>query len=1242
MGALLLSSTSVFVSCKDYDDDINSLSTRTTALEDAKVELEKKISDLRAELASTYATKAELEAAQNELDAVQEKLDAVNASVAALEVRLATAEQAKANLEALIGGALDGELAGLTYKDALLKTWAEIKSVDIALGERLSTLESALDVNNPQSFISLYMQNLQNQLDVLNSYVSDLKEGDKAATVAYVQELLTTAQGYTDSQIATLDIPALRSNLNNVSAQVDALEANLNVMSLASRQLRALVFRPKGYVDGVEAVKMLTLEYWRFHKYTLDNWTDLGGANLGWNKKEGKYNEGTGYPKNADVEDGSADRNDDHDRYAREVSGSQIKKLTRTLEFTADYHLNPSSADLSNITKEDVTPVSEDKWFESTRATAPAGFFTKGIIKPGETGGEAGILKVQYGLTDPTKLATGNMITVFATQLKYKGAEGAADTIITSDYATVINENIDSLVLSHAPKSVAPSLRVGVGTLAYNEPIRNTHCGECDLDANRKNMHLFATITEAAGSGTEAKVDDMFAPQDSIAYNSDGLDLTKLVETHYTDKATHKHKLLTDIAGYGLEYKFELTYLRYGSNLTSESAHAVIVEKEGKPYLIPWMPTNENREGQQAAYDETKKEQHQTKQLVGRTPLVRVSLVDTATGDVIDYGYIRFLIVDNDEDPVIPTDDYRRFIEYTGKDWSVNVPWTYTNNCGAAWPGGPYDFTTTWIETELDLYQLAGVSKEDFDQNWKAVYKTGNSGPLKQYTVGTRKNDAKPMQAIFTEATKDKGTVVVRPNGASSESDVLNWSMTIDEAREIFYEANPRPESVTIAVRYMYDPDGDGKSDNVAKDIYVVFNTGKITVTEDPAITGKVNWDGRKNRNYWYAANSSVENSGLVEVHANVYSREDYQSTQAERLAQTLQATFIGNKIADLTNAADMKQFITLANAPASLKETDLTLSLKFTNTDENGNGLPKAFKGYYDDKLRTYITKVSADGNTLLAFWDKNNNGVQDADTDEQHEEVIALLTDGNGNAPADINHVDVVLCHTAYAESMLNYAAHDQLENDVLTAYVTIVAKYNACDIPLTCVPMHVRFLRPINVKSVPQELVDASSTGEQMVDLLKLVSFTDWRDVAFKSDYWYYYNIKSIEVVGTDISIPTGQNISNRTLTNMSLAPGSEPTAILSEISNLVEFYVEYPSSYAGIPTTGTPASGTYGKIVYKNLGSTVQEFKVRIPVKITYEWGGVKSHTGYNNSPAHGALFTTVDIDVKKTQGNARQQ
>jgi len=1299
MGALFVSSTSVFVSCKDYDDDINNVSTRVTTLEAAKVELENKITALRAEMADVYATKAALKDT-----AYAERVRAM-AAEAALSTRITTAQDGVDALNALIGGNLNDyeDFKGLTYKQALTKTWAKLETVETNLGNRLTKLETDLSLTNPESALRVYLKNLEDQITALNNFKAALdadggaatknwvglqiaaaeqraaddatakanaakdaaiaaaaadattkanaaKDAAIAAAAAdattkanqaladakvyadgklveaktyadqklteaknYADQKLTEAKTYTDDQITALNIPQLRQDLADLSVKVDNIEANLNLLTMIEKQLRSLVFVPQVYVDGVEGLLIRTLQYHRFNNFTTANWTSFFDgtdtnknkfdANRGWNIKEAKYNETT-----FDMTLNGKDRNADHDRYNRETEGGNVKIFTRTLDFTAEYHLNPSTADLSNITKNNIAVLSGDKdWY--TR-NAACGFFIRDIVKPGEEGGKAGILQVKYAVTDPTRIKTtaDNQITVFATQLNY------ADTTITSDYATLKNQYCKNLVLAINP--VAGALKKDNNGRAI---VRNHHCGECKVfesGVQRDSLHLFATIREAAGSGADDKADDAFAPQFQVAYNNaTGIDLESLIETHFDD-IDNAHHVFTDAAKYGLSYEFELTYLKYGNNLTSESAHAVIVNKDGKPYLIPWLPTNTEREGVQSAYDETKTSTYQTKQLVGRTPLVRVSLIDEEK-NIIDYGYIRFEIVDNDVEPGVPENPWRRFISYTGPAWSVDIPWTY-GQCDNTWPGGPWSYTTTWIEQELDIYALAGVSKATFDQNWKAEYKAGGAA-LKQYLIGDINPDDSKL-AKFSAAAADRGTISELPNPNPQESDVLKWNITTSEAKTMFYDASPRPSTMSVAMRYIYDPDNNGISDDVTKDIYVVFNTGALTVNVAGAITGTVDWTGRKNPNYWYTLDKST--SGFNEIHANVYGVEDEKEVQAYTLKQTIQATFMNNVIVNLSNLADKKAFLNLVNASDAIYN-GIALSLKFVE------GPRKLFKGVYDGELHQFGTFVSTDGMMLRAWLDEDEDGVQDAT--EPVENVAQLVYTDPGDQT--INKMDVQYLHTDFAEALLNLRAHDALNADVLTAYVSVFAKYSTCDIPLDCEPIIVRFLRPINVENKNAEVQDAATTEKQIVYLRDLVELSDWRtpESVWKTNYWYYYNITAIEPLG----VSDGEKLSVYDGVMTNLGYDNVDAALdkkLQDVSTLVEFKYFAPAvTPVALTPAAIPAQDAYGRIEYTNLGSTVHTFKVRIPVRVEYEWGRDK-----------GAIYTFVDINVVKTAGNARQK
>src|SRR5574344_1300122 len=600
LGALMVSSSSVFTSCKDYDDDINNVSSRVTVLEQAKVDLEKKIADLRADLQNNYATKAALAAAEKTAadataaekaraeEAEKTEFNRATAAEKALETRIKTAEDAITALDQLIGGKLDGEFEGMTYKQALAHTWAKMESVEKNLGDRLTKLEKDLNLEDPESALRVYLKNLEDQLATLNAFKKALDEDGGAASKNYVdaQDAKTLADAkadakakadaalkaakeysdsnlelakadatakanaaetnakkaaaeYTDKAIAALraelnaeilktkealqkelddsiadvrkDMKVIEDDLNKLSDLIDGMQSQLNVLTFTVRQLKGLVFKPEGYIDGVEALEVFSMQYSRYNNFDGANWI----ANVNWNKMEKSaaidaYNEVNFVNSETDK-----DRNEDHVRYAKQDG------LYRVLDFTAQYHLNPSSANLAPITKADVTPIVDNKWFEFTRANE-VGMYVDGIIKPTDEGGIPGLFQVKYKMSNPNKAKTGGQITVFATQVKYHN--GDADTTITSDYATFRVKYIDGLVLAHAPKEIAPSFR----------DVRNTHCGQnqvTDADGfDRSNLLLFATITEAAGKGADVKdVSTGFDAQDSVEYTSAGLELEKLV-----------------------------------------------------------------------------------------------------------------------------------------------------------------------------------------------------------------------------------------------------------------------------------------------------------------------------------------------------------------------------------------------------------------------------------------------------------------------------------------------------------------------------------------------------------------------------------------------------------------------------------------------------------------------------------------------------------------------------------------
>ena len=114
-GALMITSTGTFVSCKDYDDDIDNLQEQINNLA-TKADVEAKLAQLQTALAAAQADAAkalaEAKAADDsaEIAALQAKIDAFKSCTCDVEAMMAEIKDAtdaqmaeyKAEIEALI------------------------------------------------------------------------------------------------------------------------------------------------------------------------------------------------------------------------------------------------------------------------------------------------------------------------------------------------------------------------------------------------------------------------------------------------------------------------------------------------------------------------------------------------------------------------------------------------------------------------------------------------------------------------------------------------------------------------------------------------------------------------------------------------------------------------------------------------------------------------------------------------------------------------------------------------------------------------------------------------------------------------------------------------------------------------------------------------------------------------------------------------------------------------------------
>lgn len=1181
-GAAVLASTSTFVSCKDYSDEISDLQTQIN-----------NANALHATKAELAAAKAELEAAYKLADAeLNEKITALKAASEAKDAELegkiadevaramakeAAIEQQIKDLDAAHKALLDLKVDKTTFTEEVEKIYAKIAACSETCAAKLAeevgklqTADAALQkqIDDLAKELRDADKVLQTNIDKLGEEVAANKvilltlksdfEQQKAACEAFqtkitkdladakkeLNDKIDQVKEDLEKEIKALEkrVEALEAdNVTNKAAikdlqqRVDKIEkeivkineelVTLNILIKTS--LRSLVFIPDAYYWGVEATEI---------NYLVNNVYEVTKADVETVEDNTKMG-------------GTAVR--DH------VHGGKITEISKVLSFAAKYHINPASANLNGATYQLITA---DKPYELKSATEADALLS--IV--GEPVASNGVLTVQLNAKKPELIKSvpvNRAVTIFATEVTLPADQQTdkKDVKVTSDYATVFRSNIKDLVINHT------------GNVVYNEDCGGeayykTNSGETTYDCN----HLFATEKEI----TEKLIN---VGQDVCAWNTT-IKLNDLVETHYTDE-NETHMLMTadKLKACGLKYVFSLVGYYQGGNDTSESVHAALkIDEDGNTIFRPQLPKG----AKQGAYEETA----QSNTVVGRTPVVRVELVDAENGNVYDYGYLMIRIVRPEEGP--QTQDVLH------KDYTFEPGIVYSYNCKPA----DWSDKLTWDQVEHDILVgiLNNMAKDQFD----AIYEFDAVG-----TVGKQYNPAKNY-----EAWTGFGTISELFDAQNPETSVLKWVISGAD-HEALSKDN---KELKTAVRYV--PKDGNKAYPI---IYVVFSTA-ISRSDAPKATGIA----KKLAEYWFATDKQT--AGWDEVHTNVLSPEDPHSENpdnqqdgvptAVKFDYTCVDVFEGNVITidGITDpTGENKEYA----------DSKLTKNIFFSDKNNGNKYLGINGKTYeiFNVKYTDYPTNKNVDAATkdkkgLYAYevgaktmtWAKIAQIIQ-PDAAKYTSTYVELI-----NNPA--NHDEIV-------DQLVNYRKYNDLDVNTLTAKLEIEAN-NACHpLPIDDAVWDVRFLRPINVASNDTIVQDAAQ-ATQVLNLRDLISLDDWRGVwsngdEGKKDYWQYYNITSIEVLGAE----AGKSIAGLVTTNLD-GGDLQKTTLISKSDNIELTYNPIVKSHGEY---GTPES--YGTILYQNLSNTVRTFDVLIPVKVCYQWGYV---------------YANVKVTIKQTLGGGAKK
>ena len=1052
------------------------------------------------------------------------------------------------------------------------------------------------------------------------------------------------------------------------SVILSGVEGYGEVVIPTAADLESLVFLPKTYYWGIEATTVRTLTM-KWYNITLPLTTYIDDA--------AKRTEviGTKRPLSPELPivylpyDGTTWVAPDGIAHERYDYGTGT--ITVTLKANAEYHINPSIAWFDNNTS--VSVLSDNTTF--TRAglgNAIVSFRGNNTGENHDWKVDGGILNVPLNVNGKVSTVTTDGkytfaakpgVTMFATQVTYKNDKDET-CVVTSDYAAIVEETVKNLKIAHVPYNLktAPYQLSETGML-------NHHCGRCDLPLYMgspyyfgdlyRGVHLFQSIDECKAYilATPRKDDNTHLGEgwDLVNYQED-IDLNALVETHYTNVNGAHDVFDDDDFNRNFEYAFELTSVKLGDNKTDESAHAALYYNEETKhwYLHPQDPETGGLNGR--PYDAAKA----TDVVVNRVPVVRVKLIYKADNKVIDYAYLPIRItkeVKDDPRPTVivnySTDKAHQIIRY--------------NDCWNA--GGQTQdlIVTNWRQTEEDLYSAQGLSqifdRQTFDNTYRVEVKPGGAAATfgsaidaQQYLVTKNADGTYSFKKVDTPhtltITDDQfGTINYTENTVGGHtSSIFTWNADGDEIRDF---AVAGVTQVVRAVR-LYAVDG-----NVSKnpDIFVIFTSGALSLTKY-TIKGDPNLKANIIAKYWYE--SGKFNQGTDELHVNTITPEENDGDKTDltengwkpkdfddRFADVFYGNFrtmSGKSTRPVTwityNVYDKDNKIvnqTVPNPPfvADNYEAD------FFFADEN-NG--KEFKGFLDNgEAKTFVLK----NHQLAIGGDKTKKNLYarlktDPDQDIYYQK-IASIDEWDARTIGQLREMKIALNWgnpriaddpASYAKALLNYKTHSKIgDSDVLDIKVAIYAvtkvykangadlvdpvSYTGIDCPLVLEnnTFSVRFLRPIDIDETNNpEIEDAHAkegVGKQKVYLKDLVVlYKDWRDVRFKltPDYEQYYAPVDESKLNAEVAgVVLNQNLSANPNVKTDLNGKIEP---LNQVSSDLQLVLR------------EDAAGKY--IEYTNNSSNVQSFNIYIPVKVQYYWG---------------TMYDDITLHVKRTLANA---
>ena len=724
----------------------------TTQITDAESELSKAIADAKTELNGKIGTiDTKVSDIQNSMQTLEETVGKNASDIADLKTKLDELSQKlttdyvtkdnlneyKQKVTSEITDAINNKSAELTAKYTQAVGEVSNKIGDLSGLEGGSTVAALIrDLQNKISQITGdagYVSSLQNQIDQTNE---KLKEYATASSVSDLSGKLATLRTDFDTLKANWDkfLGNYDFNGGSISEYISGKVEDLNIhmtqlnnalqnlidemVGAANRQLKALVFSPEAYWQGIEAIDVNSFEY---------DAKQVAAANL--------------------------DEDQTSDAPASFDPNVAIKVVP---EVRASYFLNPSNAAVDFDASKYSFIVNNAKVSRASSSDIK--------VSKVEAGDAVGKINVYFNMADATKLLNGtdDKIDVAALRYRYSVKSEAKDTIVTSDFAALKKYTISDFSL-HKVNIEGTVDKADAGCVALAETAHDA--------LNDNAPTLTVAYKDDAESGSKKTID-----------------LDKWIDVYYSinsaDPTLWGGQETVNKKNFHLEYE-TIGYIT-GANKTNESKHAKLSGEHG--HILEAVGVN-NENG---------------RQIIGRTPLLRVKLVDDNSKKIAAVGYIKVVIEDIAQKPITIEDKF-------------NADKVYTVGCSG---NDVLGYNTKWEQIENEVLADLDMSKSEFEGTYKL---DATNSVAKQYKI-----DANGKFVANTDAC---GTIKYSDNDqASHETNILTWGVSEADAYKFFITE----KKAKVETWIKFTPRKATTAQ--LKDIYVKFAWTPV-VNKDPKVT---------------------------------------------------------------------------------------------------------------------------------------------------------------------------------------------------------------------------------------------------------------------------------------------------------------------------------------------------------------------------------------------------------------------